>query len=151
MIGFFDPDSLKIGETSASISFVNAADVNDVHEVIINSIEDAQRVQTALQDQLTLGITSLNGSYMKVQGTFTKSPGSHNEGIIVDAGKARRDGNREVPVRMAFDTKEGQLPDRGICIAVGEMVEGALMVFRITLAPISPIPAPVQSPAAPNS
>jgi hypothetical protein len=146
MIGYFDPDTLKVEENRGSISFVNAADGDDVQEVEIASTNDAKTILAALNDQMTFGIAGRHGSFRKVQGTFTRNPGSKNEGIILDP-----DTGNEIPVRMAFDVKPNDLPGRGICIAVGEMIEGALMVERITVAPIAPMPVPQQGIQTPQN
>jgi hypothetical protein len=43
------------------------------------------------------------------------------------------------------------VPARGVCIAIGEMVDGALMVDRLTLAPIAPMPMPNPGMQTPDS
>jgi hypothetical protein len=144
MIGYFDPESLKIGETEGVITFVNAADGGDVQEIRIENRKDAKRIIAALKDQMEHGIAGLNGRFRKVQGTFARLPDSHQEGIITDAN-----GRKETPVRIGFELKPGELPGRGICIAIGEMVEGALMVERMTVAPIAPMPVPQQGMQTP--
>jgi hypothetical protein len=52
---------------------------------------------------------------------------------------------------MGFDIAPGDLPSRGLCIAIGEMVDGALMVQRMTLAPIAPTPIPNPHPQTPDN
>ena len=146
MIGYYDPDSLKVGETEGVISFINASDANDVKEDQINTQKVAKTVVAALKDQMNHGLAGLNGRFRKVQGTFTRVPGSMSEGIIVDAK-----GGKEVPVRMGFGVKPGDVPARGVCIAIGEMGDGALMVDRLTLAPIAPMPVPNPGIQTPNS
>lgn len=137
MLGYFDPDSLKIGKTSGTITFICAADGGKVQEIAINSRKDAARIIAALKDQMDHGIAGLNGRFQKVQGTFARLPDSEQEGIITDPNNFK-----ETPVRIGFEMKSGDLPSRGICIAIGEMVEGALMVERMTIAPLAPTPAP---------
>lgn len=144
MIGYYDPDTLKVGESEGVISFVNAADAKDVTEVRITTVKQAKSVVAALKDQITHGLAGSEGSFRKVRGTFVRLPDSHNEGVITD-GKAK------VPARMGFEVKQGDLPLRGLCIAMGEMVDGALMVSRMTLAPIGPIPSPNQAIQTPDS
>ena len=145
MIGYFDPDSLQINETNASITFINATDNTDTHEVSITTSKDAKRVIRALKDQTQHGFAGLNGIFKKARGILTMLPGNNEfkDGIITDP-----DSRKEIPVRMNFNTKTDELPNRSICIAVGEVMEGALMVDRMTIAPIAPIPAP--QPIQPN-
>jgi hypothetical protein len=144
MIGYFDPDSLQVEDSKGVISFVSAADAADVTEIEITTSRDARNIIAALKDQIEHGIAGSEGRFRKVQGVFTRVRESQNEGIIVE-------GDKEIPARMSFDVKPGDLPLRGICIAMGEMVEGALMVSRMTLAPIAPIPMPNQGLQTPDS
>lgn len=144
MLGYFDPESLQVGESEGVISFINAADAADIKRVEINTTKDAKRIIAALNDQMKHGVAGLEGRFKKVQGTFNKLPGSARDGIIVDAKTGK-----ETPVRMSFDIGENDLPSRGLCIAIGEMVDGALLVQRMTLAPIAPTPVPnhqIQTP-----
>ena len=144
MIGYFDPDSLKVDEAEGVISFVNASDANDIHPVRITSASTARTVAAALRDQLTHGLAGFEGRFRKVQGTFRRTPNRHDEGIITQEGTP-------VPARMGFDVKPGDLPERGICIAVGEMLDGALSVSRMTLEPIAPLPRPATVANTPDS
>ncbi|MFX4300064.1 hypothetical protein [Pseudosulfitobacter pseudonitzschiae] len=137
MIGYFDPDSLKVGDADGVISFINASDAEDIKEVRIASTNDAKRVISALKDQIKNGLAGLDGRFEKVQGTFNRLPGSTRDGIIVNPGTGK-----ETPVRMDFDVKSGDLPARGLCVAIGEMIDGALMIHRMTMAPIAPTPVP---------
>lgn len=137
MIGYFDPDSLKVGDADGVISFINASDAGDIKEVRITSPKDAKRVMAALTDQIKHGLAGLDGRFIKVQGTFNRLPESIKDGIIVNAKTGK-----ETPVRLDFEVKPGELPARGLCIAIGEMIDGALMVHRMTMAPIAPTPAP---------
>ena len=136
MIGYYDPDSLKVEEASGIISFINAADGTDIHEVSITTGKEARRVANALQDQIKHGVTGLNGGFRKIQGIFTRLSDCPTDGIITESDM------RETPIRATFDTGPDGLPERGICIALGEMVEGALMTDRMKLAPLPPMPSP---------
>lgn len=144
MIGYFDPDSLKLGETDGVITFISASNGSETHEVRIENRKDTKRIVAALKDQMDHGMAGLNGRFKKVQGTFASIPQNPKEGIITDP-KSRK----ETPVRIGFDVKPEALPKRGLCVAIGEMVDGALMVERMTIAPIAPMPAPQQGMQTP--
>lgn len=145
MIGYFDPDSLIMGETDGVITFINAANGGDVKEVRITTPKQAKQVIAALKDQMEYGIAGLEGRFRKVQGTYSRIPGNNQEGIIVDPSD-----KKETPIRIGFDIKPHELPHRGICVAIGEMVDGALIVDRMTVAPIAPMPSPQQSISTPD-
>ena len=142
MLGYYDPDSLRLQKTDGVISFINAADVTDIREVQITTGKDARRIIGALKDQIKHDLAGLNGRVRKVQGIFTHLPDSPGDGVIADT-----DTNQQTPVRMEFDTAPEDIPDRGICIAIGEMVDGALMAWQMIVDPLAPMPAPTSSPA----
>ena len=148
MLGYYDPDSLRLQKTSGVISFINAADATDIREVSINTCKEARRIASALQDQIKHGVAGFNGRVRKVQGIFTHLPDSPGDGIIADHNT-----RQQTPIRMEFDADPDDIPDRGICITIGEMVDGALMAWRMKISPLAPIPAPVlqqqQDPQSP--
>lgn len=144
MLVYFDPSSYTETETSGEITCVNASDANDRHVVPIRTRKQAQAVIDALKDQIKHGVAGKNGRFRKVQGTFFRIENTA-DGII------RSESGKETPVRMDFDLSGTSMPDRGVCIAVGEFVDGALMVERMTLAPIAPTPQPMPQPTISDS
>lgn len=143
MLGYYDPETLKVRENDAEILFRSASDASHTELVHIKTKLDARRVTNGLKDQQQHGLAGLNGRFRKVQGTFALVPGSKNEGIITTPGSGK-----QTPARLDFALAKENLPKVGICVAVGEFVDGALLVDSIAISAMTPIPMPGQNPGA---
>ena len=143
MIGYFDPSTLVIGENEARINFVNAMDGRDVRECRMHTAEEVRGIIAGLKDQLENGVTGLLGRYRRVEGVFQSVPGHPTEGIVTAADKSR------IPVQLNFDVNPGDLPEQGVCIAMGEMYKGALVASSISIVPMAqeadPEPVPKEN------
>ena len=140
MLGYYDPESLQVEETEAAITFISAADHQDKTRVHVKTRSELKRVADGLTDQALHGIAGTDGRVRKVQGTFSRVKGSLRDGIITDAMS-----RKQTPVRLTFRA-DGSLPSTGLCIALGEMVDGALMVSKMTVAPMGTVPLPLHGP-----
>lgn len=147
MFGFYDPASLSIGEKSAVINFINAADAEDVTQVEISSAEQAREVYKALEVQKTRGITLKEGEIHDYRGSIAFNPKVPDEALLTLDDEENF--GRTLPMKMAFGLEKDDLPRHGYAIVQATEVDGALLVYKLAMRPFSMTydrePAPGQS------
>ncbi|MBW3243587.1 hypothetical protein KUV57_13015 [Epibacterium sp. DP7N7-1] len=134
MFGFYDPASLSIGEKSAVIDFINAAD-NDVTKVEISSAETAREVHDALEVQKTRGITTRSGKIIDFRGSIAFNPKAPNEALLTP--ESEDEFGRTIPMKMAFDIEKNALPRHGFAIGQAVEIDGAMVVYKLAMRPFS--------------
>ena len=142
MFGFYDPQSLTIEEDKASILFINARDINDIHVVEITTPEEARRIEASLETQKVMKITALDGEIVQKYGLIVMSVSSPGEGVIQVPGE------RNVPFVLDFEPPESGLPPKTRGLVFGYQKDGALVVDRIAVSTGDPVMAKV--PADPQ-
>ena len=145
-IGYYDPETLTLGDRFASIDFISARDASDRRRVEVRSRQEADVLLHNLRHQQEHQISALGGRAMICRGPIQMSPGVPDEGVMMVDG----DRTRLLPVKLAFDLDGFQVPDRALMGAVGHMSGGALIAERAAIAPLSPSPAQVSSPRQMN-
>lgn len=147
MIGYFDTQTLKVTEREAVINFISATNGDDVTEVKVNTAKGAKMLAHNLECQRDRGITSYLGEAMVVSGPLTLNPGRNDEGVLMVEG----DEARMIPVKLDFDQSDDhQMPERSLFSAFGQMIDGALVVYRAAAYELSQIPRQTMAPASPN-
>lgn len=140
MFGYYDPESLTVENDHARLSFINAMNADDIHEVRIETRKDAERIKSALRAQRDHAIGVLDGTITRIAGSLRVTEGYPDEGVIIDRE------NRRTAVKMGFMPQEGELPRDSICVAVGYMQNGALHTAKLLMRPITPAQAPENTP-----
>lgn len=144
MFGFYDHKSLTLGPEGAAIDFIDAAD-GAVTTVDIRTTAEAESIAGSLRDQARFGIASRAGSIREIRGSVVLSPSGNGEGLISVAGAAPH----TLPMVMAFDAEEGQIPHRGFAILHGVRHRGAVVVHKMALKPVAPSVDLTHAEAAP--
>ena len=145
-IGYYDPDTLTLGERVASIDFISAQDARDRRRVEVRSREEADVLLHNLRHQQEHQISALGGRAVICRGPIQMSPGIPDEGVMMVDG----DRTRLLPVKIAFPLDGFRVPDRALMGAVGHMSGGALIAERAAIAPLSPVAAPASTPRQMN-
>ena len=136
MFGYLDPKSLSVEAKSATIDFINASDAGDVRVIGIGSAEEARRIGAALSAQKTMRISSLEGIVEEFHGTIRMNPAFPGEGLMYTA----QNPDRPIPIKLAFDAAENAIPEHSLGIIYGRKTDGAILVCRMAIRPISPTP-----------
>jgi hypothetical protein len=144
MFGYYDPETLNIGDRSAEIDFINVEDAGDVRTVSIQSAEEALRVHRALSSQKEMRISTLEGEMSEVGGILKMNPTHPDEGIMTTTGSP----SRTLPIKLAFHLEKGDIPERAFAIVHGREMDGALLVCKMAMRPVSPGARPAAGPAA---
>lgn len=144
MFGYYDPKTLNIGDRSAEILFVNAEDAGDVRKVSIRSAEEARRVHSALSSQKEMRISTLEGEMSEIGGIVRMNPGHPDEGIMTTAGSP----SRTLPIKLAFGVAKGDIPEKAFAIVHGREMDGALLVCKMAMRPLTPVARAVPGPVA---
>lgn len=145
-IGYYDPETLTLGEKAASIDFISAQDVTDRRRVEVRTRQEADVLLHNLRHQKEHQISALGGRAMICRGPIQMSPGVPDEGVLMVDG----DKTRLLPVKLAFDLDGFRVPDRALIGAVGYLSEGALVAERAAIAPLSPVPSQTSAPRQMN-
>lgn len=145
-IGYYDPDTLTLGERVASIDFISAQDGRDRTRVEVRNREEADVLLHNLRHQQQHQISALGGRAMICRGPIQMSPGIPDEGVMMVDG----DRTRLLPVKLAFDLDGFRVPDRALLGAVGHLSGGALIAERAAIAPLSPAPSQASTPRQMN-
>jgi len=135
MFGFYDPASLSIGEKSAVIDFINAADADDVTKVEISSAETAREIHDALETQRTRGITIRSGKIIDFRGSIAFNPKAPDEALLTP--DSEEDFGRTIPMKMAFNPGKDAMPRHGYAIGQAAEVDGALVVYKLAMRPFT--------------
>jgi len=141
-IGYYDPDTLTLGDKVASIDFINATDIADRRRVEVRNRQDADVLLHNLRHQRDYKISALGGRAMMCRGPIHMSPGVPDEGVMmVDGDEARL-----LPVKLGFPLGDFRVPERALIGAIGHMSGGALIAERAAIAPLSLMPQQSTSP-----
>lgn len=141
-IGYYDPETLNLGDKVASIEFIDARNETDRRRVEVRNRQEADVLLHNLRHQKEHKISALGGRAMICRGPVQMSPGIPDEGVMMVDG----DRTRLLPVKLAFDLDGFRIPDRALMGAVGHLSEGALVAERAAIAPLSPIPSQSSTP-----
>jgi hypothetical protein len=145
-IGYYDPETLTLGDRVASIDFISAKDQTDRRRVEVRSRKEADTLLHNLRHQRDHQISALGGRAMICRGPIQMSPGVPDEGVMMVDG----DKTRLLPVKIGFDLDGFRIPDRALMGAVGHISEGALIAERAAIAPLTPIPSHASTPRQMN-
>jgi len=145
-IGYYDPETLTLGDRLASIDFISANDAADRRRVEVRSRQEADVLLHNLRHQRDHHISAIGGRAMICRGPIQMSPGVPDEGVMMVDG----DMSRLLPVKLAFDLEDFRVPDRPLMGAVGYMSGGALIAERAAIAPLSAIPTMTSGPRSMN-
>jgi hypothetical protein len=145
-IGYYDPETLTLGDRVASIDFISAKDQTDRRRVEVRSRKEADVLLHNLRHQRDHQISALGGRAMICRGPIQMSPGVPDEGVMMVDG----DKTRLLPVKIGFDLDGFRIPDRALMGAVGHISEGALIAERAAIAPLTPIPSHASTPRQMN-
>jgi hypothetical protein len=145
-IGYYDPETLTLGDRVATIDFINAQDETDRRTVEVRNRKDADVLLHNLRHQHEHKISALGGRAMICRGPIQMSPGVPDEGVMMVDG----DRTRLLPVKLGFDLDGFRVPDRALIGAVGYVSEGALIAERAAIAPLTPIPTQANAPRQMN-
>lgn len=141
-IGYYDPESLTIGDRIATIDFINARDETDRYQVAVRNRQEADTLLHNLRHQKDHQISAFGGRAMICRGPIQMSPGIPDEGVMMVDG----DRTRLLPVKIGFDLDGFRIPDRALMGAVGYISEGALVAERAAIAPLVPVPSHASAP-----
>jgi hypothetical protein len=145
-IGYYDPETLTLGDRVASIEFISANNASDRRRVEVRNRQEADVLLFNLRHQRDHMISALGGRAVICRGPIQMSPGVPDEGVMMVDG----DKTRLLPVKLAFDMEDFRVPDRALMGAVGYMTGGALIAERAAIAPLSPIPTQTSGPRQMN-
>lgn len=141
-IGYYDPETLTLGDRVASIEFISATDITDRTRVEVRNRQEADTLLHNLRHQREHKISAIGGRAMMCRGPIRMSPGLNDEGVMMIDG----DEARLLPVKFAFDLGGRKIPNRALIGAIGHLVGGALIAERAAIASLSPVPAQVSTP-----
>ena len=145
-IGYYDPETLTLGDRVATIEFISAQDETDRRTVEVRNREEADTLLHNLRHQKEHQISAFGGRALICRGPIQMSPGVPAEGVMMMDG----DKTRLLPVKIGFDLDGYRIPDRALMGAVGYVSEGALIAERAAIAPLSPVPAQANAPRQMN-
>lgn len=145
-IGYYDPQTLTLGDRVATIDFISAQDETDRRRVEVRTRKEADVLLHNLRHQRDHQISALGGRAMICRGPIQMSPGVPDEGVMMVDG----DRTRLLPVKIGFELDGFRIPDRALMGAVGHISEGALIAERAAIAPLTPIPHPANAPRQMN-
>lgn len=145
-IGYYDPETLTLGDRVATIEFISAQDETDRRTVEVRNREEADTLLHNLRHQKEHQISAFGGRALICRGPIQMSPGVPDEGVMMMDG----DKTRLLPVKIGFELDGYRIPDRALMGAVGYLSEGALIAERAAIAPLSPVPAQANAPRQMN-
>lgn len=141
-IGYYDPETLTIGERVASIEFINATNSADRRRVEVRTRQDADVLLHNLRHQRDNKISALGGKAMMCRGPIQMSPGVADEGVMMIDG----DEAKLLPVKIDAPLGGVRIPGRALIGAIGYLSGGALIAERAAIAPLSPMAQPSNAP-----
>ncbi len=145
-IGYYDPETLTLGDRVASIDFISANDASERRRVEVRNRQEADILLHNLRHQREHQISATGGRAMICRGPIQMSPGVPDEGVMMVDG----DMTRLLPVKLAFELDGFRVPDRALMGAVGHLSGGALIAERAAIAPLSAIPTMTSGPRQMN-
>jgi len=141
-IGYYDPETLTLGDRVASIEFISATDGADRRRVEVRNRQEADVLLHNLRHQRDYKISAFGGRAMMCRGPIQMSPGVADEGVMmVDGDEARL-----LPVKLALPLGDVRIPERALIGAIGFLSGGALIAERAAIAPLSPMAQPSSAP-----
>lgn len=130
--GFYDPKGLVLDQSRGSIPFIDAYSGSQ-HIVEIDTAAKARQIASSIRQQVKFGYACLEGDLEQLKGSLSISDPVAGEGLMQIEGQ-----RHPVPVKLGFDVDPDQLPQHSMVIALGVQVDGAYVISKIAMKPLSP-------------
>lgn len=130
--GFYDPKGLVLDQSRGSIPFIDAYDGNE-RIVEFTTAAQARQIATSLKQQVQFGYACLEGELEQLKGSLSITDAVAGEGLMEIEGR-----RGPVPVKLGFEIDPEALPKHSMVIALGVHMDGAYVLSKIAMKPLTP-------------